>query len=147
MVIQNDALRTIMGRRRRDSAADILVKFDLLPLDKLFQLHVATLAFKISKQVVPDDIAFAISAVGRKTTRRATEFVLPSAIRESSRHALAYRLPAIWASLPRDIRVIPTLKLFKRFVRKRLADNMLRTVTLRNDGPTAFSRFCNFALV
>ena len=117
-VVQNDALRAIVGRRRRDSVSNVLVKFDLLPLARLYSLHVALLAFKMVKGRVPSDISFPITAVVKRTDRRATDFVIPFARKESSRHALACRLPAVWGSLPREIRSLTSAKRFAGEVRK-----------------------------
>ena len=43
-VIQNDALRAVFGRRRRDSVADVFDDYELLPVSKIYTTHVALLA-------------------------------------------------------------------------------------------------------
>ena len=111
-VIQNDAVRAIFCKRRTESVTEIMRTHELPKLSVLYSLHVALLAFKMSKGTIPKDIAFSITPVMRRTARRPTEFVMPIAVKESSRHALAYRLPAVWGSLPREIRSLSSAKKF-----------------------------------
>lgn len=117
-IIQRDGLRAVFGRSRRDSLTDLFVEHNLLPLGELYIVHVAPLAFKMTKGFTPDDITFPITAVFKRTSRRATRFEMPLAVKESSRHALAYRLPAIWTSLPSEIRTLTSVKKFAKKVRE-----------------------------
>jgi hypothetical protein len=75
-IIQNDALRAIFGRRRQDYVADIFERYDLLSLSQAYRIQVALLAFKMSKGIIPTDISFPIAAVEKRTSRRATTFVI-----------------------------------------------------------------------
>ena len=117
-VIQNDAIRAIFGIRRRDSVARLAEELDLPPLSTIVTVHTALLAYKMSKGLVPSDIAFPITPVAKRTARRATSFQTPFSAKQSSRHALAYLLPTVWSSLPRDIRSITSAKKFVNEVKK-----------------------------
>lgn len=123
-VVQNDAIRVIFGKRRSDSVTDLMGKYSLPKLRALYAHHVALLAFKMSRGIIPADIAFPIVAVNRRTARRPTEFVIPFATRESSRHALACRLPTVWTSLPREIRSLKSAKKFAEVAKQYFVNNM-----------------------
>ena len=117
-ILQNDALRAIYARRRRDSVQDIYFAENLLLLHRLYKIRVAVLAYKISKQLVPPEISFPLTAVVTRSTRRATTFEIPFVSKEISKHALAQRLPSIWGSIPREIRSLTSVKIFVREIKK-----------------------------
>ena len=117
-IIQNDALRAIFGRCRRDSVDDVFDKFELLRLNEICTVQTALLAFKMLKGKIANDISFPITAAAKRTTRRATVFMRPFAVKESTRQALAYRLPAVWGSLPCEIRSITSAKKFAYELKK-----------------------------
>ena len=115
-IIQNDALRAIFGLRRRDSVSSLFKQHDLLPIEIIYRVHVALLSFKISKGKIPCDVALPIAAVTKRFDRRPTTFVLPFSLLETSRQALAYRLPQVWGSLPSEIRSLNSGNMFVRAV-------------------------------
>ena len=86
------------------------------PSKKICSVHSALLAFKMVKGIIPPDIAFPITAVVKRTTRRETVFERPFARKESTRHSLAYRLPVLWSSLQCAIRSLTSAKKFVREV-------------------------------
>jgi Reverse transcriptase (RNA-dependent DNA polymerase) len=124
-VIQNDALRAIFGRKRHDSVADILDKYRLPSIVQLHKIRVALLAYKMSREIIPPEISFPITAIVIRSARRATAFEMPLAIRESSRQALTYRLPLVWGSIPHEVRFITSAKKFVLEVKRRVIDEQL----------------------
>ena len=110
-VIQNDALRTRMGRRRSVSVADVYEENNLLRVEQIHRLKVAELAHKISSSRVSDDVSFPIDTTNsNRQSRRATVFGVPRDIKE-----FKYQLPRVWDSLPLEIR---SLSFAKSFLRK-----------------------------
>ena len=116
-VFQNDALRAIFNRRRRDSVRDLYIEHNLATIEVLYKLRVALLAYKINRKNVPQDVSFSINPVTKRSDRRVTSFTLPLCRNESSRHTLAYRLPAMWGSLPAEVRSIKSAKMFLEAVK------------------------------
>ena len=105
-------MRAIFALRRRDSVRDFY------SVNKLYKVRVATLAYKIARGLVPSEISLPLTAVATRSTRRATTFEIPFVSRETSRHALAHRLPTIWGSIPREMRSLSSVKLFVREIMK-----------------------------
>lgn len=112
-IIQNDALRAIFHKRRRDSVTELYTRYDLLQIDQLYMLKVALIGHKIINGRLPGDLSLAITPKAKISDRRPTQFNVPLYTRESSRHTLHYRLPVVWGALPHSIRAIKSCKKFK----------------------------------
>jgi len=125
-VIQNDALRAITGRSRRESVSDVYSSYGLLTVRGLHRLSVAILGFKMTNGRIPAEISFPLTPISSRSSRRATSFCVPLVVKNSSRHALAYTLPKVWGSLPHEIRSLTSAKKFSREVTKvLLRDTMI----------------------
>ena len=118
--IQNDAIRAMFGRRRRESVCDIFTSFSLLTFKKLYESNVLLFAYKIWNQLVPVEVTVPLSTAAERSGRRHSLFEVPNVNKEISRHALSNRLPRIWGSLPRELRALRPAKLFLRHVKNRL---------------------------
>ena len=79
--------------RRKESVSHLYALNGLLTIDKIYEMAVASIAFKTSKGKIPDDIALPLYATSNRATRRRTVFDRPHCL-TCSRHALAYRMPA-----------------------------------------------------
>lgn len=117
-VIQNDALRAMFGRRRRDSVADILREHSLPNMRQIRDIRTSLAAYAITREHVPGDIAFAINPIAKRSDRRPTRFETPFTRKESSRRALAYSLPSLWSSLPHDLRSLVSVEEFRRRIKE-----------------------------
>lgn len=111
-IIQNDVFRAVFNVKRYESVSEMYEKFGLLRIDQLYTPGVAQLAFKTIRGIIPQDIAFPMSQVPKRSERRPTAFEHPRSNKESSRQAISYRVPAVWASLLREIRSLQSAKRF-----------------------------------
>lgn len=122
-VMQNDALRAITGRRRRDSVRDLFATYHLLNVENLCRYRQTVMAFKMLRGTIPADIAFPLQTVHSRATRRGNDLGVPNFRRESSRQALAYRLPLNWNLLPSEIRALNSAASFTSKLKGYLVDS------------------------
>lgn len=112
-IMQNDALRAITCKRRRDSVEHLFDELKILNVKSMCRNRQALLAFRILHDRVPDDIKLPLSTKSTRTTRQEGELRVPLVRRELSRHAPLCRLPSVWNSLPREIRDLTSAMMFK----------------------------------
>ena len=121
-VLQNDALRSILGVERYRSVSGEFGGLDILRIDELHRVAVRFLAYKISKQMVNSEVLPPLIARTMCSTRRQTMFETPLAWLAYLRQSLFYKIPATWSSIPRDTRSLPSgkrfLEEFVKLVRK-----------------------------
>jgi hypothetical protein len=121
-ILQNDALRAIAGRRRRDSVADLFTTFDILTIDEILACKEAVTMFKMMNGKVPEDACLPLPLPHHQSARRPFDLRVPHATRGPSRHSLHFRLPSRWNSLPNEIRSLKSVAMFesetKKFVKR-----------------------------
>ena len=119
-VLQNDALRALFGRKRRDSVRDLYLLHDILTVDQLIAMKWAVMIFKMQHGGIPQDISFSFKSLHARETRQAANLRVPKVGRELSRHSPRYCMPTIWNSLPSEIRSLTSAETFLTRVREHL---------------------------
>jgi hypothetical protein len=118
-VLQNDAIRAVLGKRRSESVSADISKQGILPADKLCFYRQSVLMYKMRNNMLPKDITFEFECSSSRL-RRSSDLRPPNFRLESSRMSLAYTLPKIWNSLSNTLRDAPNLGQFKKLLMEHL---------------------------
>lgn len=117
-VLQNDAVRALFGRKRRDSVRHLYLEHDILTADQLIAVKRSAMIFRMQHGGIPQDICFPFEPLHARETRHAANLRVPKVGRELSRQSPRYCLPTIWNSLPSEIRSLSSAETFRSRVRE-----------------------------
>ena len=116
--VQNNAVRLIMKKRKRDHITPLLKQLHWLPIDFRIQYKLAVLAFRFFDNSLPAYLSCALSLrEPTRTLRSSSEtrlLVTPiTSLKSTEVRAFSSSAPKVWNSLPSDLRTLQTLSLFK----------------------------------
>ena len=116
--VQNNAVRLIMKKRKRDHITPLLKQLHWLPIDFRIQYKLAVLAFRFFDNSLPAYLSCALSLrEPTRTLRSSSEMrllVTPiTSLKSTEVRAFSSSAPKVWNSLPSDLRTLQTLSLFK----------------------------------
>ena len=109
--VENAAARLIYGRRKRESASDLLDALHWLPVRERIHFKLTLTIFKCVHGLCPTYISESITFTG---ARNCVDLEVPASNSIYGDRAFVTAGPRIWNALPRELRAITSISIFKR---------------------------------
>ena len=126
-IIQNNAARLIMRRKKSDNVTPILRELHWLPVEKRIIYKIATTCFKCIHNSAPLYLSSLVQVYHPPRALRSStdnKLVLPNVrLKSFGERAFYHSGPAIWNTLPISVRQAPTLSQFKKGLKTHLFVN------------------------
>ena len=125
-ILQNKAVRAVVGAHYHDSAKPILVNLQILQIDDLFKIEIAIFVFKWNRNSVPiffSNFFKKTSDVSKRITRQSTKssnLYYPRYRSNRLRRSIKYQGVKVWNSIPENIK-----KLSENLFKKQLKEYFL----------------------
>ena len=116
-VVQNNAARLILKKKRSDSATPLLTYLHWLPVEKRIIYKICTIVYKSMNTDCPgyinDMISLYTPSRNLRSSKYTTLLVKPKIHRIIGKQSFIFSAPHFWNSLPRHIRCSHSLQTFK----------------------------------
>ena len=125
---QNFTARIVTGTRKYDHVTPVLQFLRWLPVQDMFNLRDATMAFKCIKGLAPPYLCEKFefrSELHNINTRYRNDLNIPLYTSASGQRTFHFRAVTLWNNLPNNIKDIDTLSSFKREYKRILLDQFL----------------------
>ena len=123
-VVQNNAARLVLKKRKRDDAVPLLRELHWLPVEKRIDYKIATIVYKCIHGLAPSYLAelFTFRKPGRslRSAKDNLTLQIPRAKLNAGTHCISHSGPTVWNKLPRGLREAETLTTFKRHLKTHL---------------------------
>ena len=125
----NFAAKALLGKKKRDSATDALVKLNMMPLEDKRSVHLGVLVHKLNRNIGPKQLVEnykgLIDRGHSHQTRMASRRQMNQVQHSSSRfeRSTIYRAVDTWNTIPDKIRQIESTSAFKRQYQAHLLSN------------------------
>jgi hypothetical protein len=147
-VVQNNAARVIFRKSKRSHVTQLLIRLHWLPVRYRIRYKIATLAYRMFDNTLPQCLARLLKIKGReaptsdkktssvRVTRSSKERLLvPPKIPRTSTYgerAFNAQAPLVWNALPNVVRDSPTIATFKSRLKTHLFTLVLRDANLED---------------
>ena len=127
--LQNFAAKVaIGGARKYDHVSPIFDKLEWLRMDKKLHFDICILIFKVQRSLIPEWLFLlptVIQARQEMRTRQCNDLVIPRTTSNIGKNQFAVKGPTVWNNLPKEIKEVNSLALFKSKLKKYLLTNVL----------------------
>ena len=130
-LLQNSALRCVLNIATHSSLSQHFVKLHWLHVEKRIHFKYITVIFKCINNLAPVQLSSKIRLSCAFEMTLSTNLFLPTS--SWGKKSFSYMAPRCWNALPIELRLIPTLELFKCHLKTFLFSNFRRY--LRNINP------------
>lgn len=117
-VVQNNAARLILRKRKFDSATPLLKTLHWLPVEKRLIYKICTIVFKSLNTEEPGYLRQHLSVYTPSRNLRSVhdpnKLIIPRIPRKIGERSFSFSAPYFWNSLPRSIRCSVSLDIFKK---------------------------------
>ena len=118
--VENAAARLIFGRRKRESAADLLNTLHWLPVRERIIFKLILTIFKCVHGLCPTYLSESITFTG---ARNCVDLEVPASNSAYGDRAFVIAGPRTWNALPRELRAITSISVFKKALKTYLYTN------------------------
>ena len=116
-MVQNAAARLLTGTKKYDHVTPILASLHWLPIHFRIQFKILLFVFKALNDQAPSYISDLLTPLAYTRSLRSSDQALlsipRSRLKSKGDRAFAVAAPRLWNKLPLDIRLAPTISIFK----------------------------------
>ena len=116
-LVQNNAARLVLRKRKSDHVTPLLKQLHWLPINFRIQFKIAVLAFRHFDGSLPNYLSSVLSTYQPSRSLRSSSVKLlrvpKTNLKSAGERSFAYAAPCVWNSLPVSLREVSTLSLFK----------------------------------
>ena len=128
--VQNFACRIVSGAKKYDHVTPLLKSLSWLPVKDQLYYRQAIMAFKCMTGHAPEYLIsqyITREQVSQRTTRSSQKLNIPLFRTASGQRTSYYRTVKLWNNLESFLKLIPSVKIFKRYLRSQLLGNFVNT--------------------
>ena len=118
--VQNSAARLIFGRRKHDSTSDLLKSLHWLRVEERICYKLILMVFKCIQAKAPSYLSAIIRFSGSHVH---SDLIVPRSYTHYGDRSFVHAGPKLWNSLPKHLKVIVDINVFKRQLKGYLFNN------------------------
>jgi hypothetical protein len=119
-VVQNNAIRAIMGLRSTDSVRQFYKQFKLMRVRGIADYAIAIYAYKNFNGIFEPESSFTYITPTTRARRVLMEVIMPIPDLATTSHSVYYRIGEIWQGLRSEIKDSSSLEIFKSRMRSNI---------------------------
>lgn len=123
---QTRLLKILLGRGRRESATNMFKEMQILSCRQIYELHLSVFVYKQQHCLLPtifDNFYVLVKNVGRRETRQSQNIFLHKYRTSQGQKTIKFNGGKLWNKLPMEIKLAPSLTVFKSKCKYYILDN------------------------